>query len=403
MIGKSPLEKIREEHARKLGISADRVALVRLDLDKLLTLGALIDIDVHGISMFETRATWEELGIPKDSMRRTRFTREAKALIPKEYLKNLKSIETRARRCLERHSFIVEGFRPCRWVPFTAYKEWLKEHEELGEEWNTLKAKLLARYESHILRSLKDDFACVASEAYASLHLEESKEEFVARVVGKARSRMPSSEELAQCLTIDYRTAALVSPSAVEAELAYRDRLRHERGLADEKAALDAAKLKAKRRKALAKAEVAEAEARQKERLLVEMRQTELAHYREQLQEMASPIEEVVHHLRSQMYEGASGLLTSLQKHGYLTGPAVKQAKGMVRSFRMLNALDDKELEELLDEVDTLLAQPREERDTEAVRASLAEITDLTAESARQVARLARMGRWRAIRVARRE
>lgn len=60
---RGPLDVLRSEHAEKVGVEPDRVEVVRLELDMLLERGTLVDIDVHGISMFTTRATWQ--GAPR--------------------------------------------------------------------------------------------------------------------------------------------------------------------------------------------------------------------------------------------------------------------------------------------------------------------------------------------------
>jgi hypothetical protein len=53
-------------------------------------LGVLVDVDVHGTSMFTARATWNELGIPEEDTRRKRLKRGTKDLIPKVYIGRLR-------------------------------------------------------------------------------------------------------------------------------------------------------------------------------------------------------------------------------------------------------------------------------------------------------------------------
>jgi hypothetical protein len=75
---------------RKLQIAAavgtDHVAEVSLDIRRMRELGVLVDVDVHGTSMFTARATWNELGIPEEDTRRKRLKRGTKDLIPKVYI-----------------------------------------------------------------------------------------------------------------------------------------------------------------------------------------------------------------------------------------------------------------------------------------------------------------------------
>jgi len=377
------LERLRAEHAAKLGVSADQVDLVRVDLDVLLSLGTLIDLDVRGISLFSRRATWEELGIPREAARRTRFTRGVKNLISKEYIAGFRSLETRARRWLDDHSFDVTGCRPFRFVPYTAYERWREGHEKLTREWEALKARLLSEYEACVVPTLEEDFTKIAVEAARALGLSgRAREQFAAQVVERARLAMPSYDAIAAGLSLDYRAGLLLSRVRIEEEV------------------LAATRLEAERQEAVARARAVEAEASHKERLLAEMRKAELEHYREQLKEMASPMGEVFHQLRAQMFEDATAVLETMQNNeGKLIGPAARRAGGMVETFRLLNALDDKELEGLLKRIETRLSGPAGDERTGQVEKTMREIARLTHRSAEEVRRLAAPSRWGALRL----
>ena len=376
------LKRLLEEHAAQLGISPDRVEPVRMELDVLLERGTLIDLDVRGISLFSTRATWEELGVPAEATRRTRFTKGVKYLAPKPYIASFRSLETRSRKWLNDHSFDVAGFSPYRYVPFTAYETWREGHEKLVKEWEALKAKLLSEYEC-LVATLKEDFEEVAREAARALDLrDEAQRELVTRVVEQAQASMPSHEALTFGLTLDYRAGLLLSRARIEQEL------------------LSAARLETKRRETLAKARVAEAEADQKKRQLAEMRKAELEHYKEQLQQMASPISEVFHQIRAQMHEDATAVLEAMRRHeGKLIGPAVRRARSMIETFRLLNVLDDEGLERLLSGIDRSLSVPASERKVGDLEETLRQIADLTKESAAEVQKLAAPSRWGALRL----
>jgi len=386
------LERIRKEHAERLGISPERVSLVRLDLDILLELGILVDLDVRGISRFTSRATWEELGVPASAVRRARFTRGVKALVPKEYIAAFRSIEVRARRWLDSLSFDVMGFRPYRFLPYTAYRKWREGHEKLVREWKSLKAGLLWGYRFQIVPALEEDFQEVALEAAAALGIEaKEKEEFVAGIVQRAKAAMPTFQDLVDGLVLEYSTAALITPSAVERDLAEVEEIRRERRLAEERAQLEEARIRAQR-------ERIDAEVRERKRLLAEMRQAELEHYRQQLQKMAAPIAEVFHQLRAQMYQDAQAVLATMERNeGRLIGPAVRRARSMVETFRLLNALNDTELEALLSRMEAHLDAPQ--RNAGAVEDALRRIAAVTHGSAKEVERMVRPSRWAAIRL----
>mgnify|MGYP000063348265 CR=1 FL=1 len=364
----------REEAARELGVQPDEVALIVLDLDWLLKAGALIDIDIGGVTIFSRRSSWEELGVPEQSLRRRRFTKGVKHLIPPEYIKRLRSLAERARQLLDHYSFVVEGFRPYRWVPYTAYHKWRREFEKLRQEFEALKAEILAKYDEFV-ESLRRDFEAIAQEVYPTLGPEMSLEEFTASLIEKALSKMPPKEALGQALYMEYKTAILVDPASWERHLAEVKKARLE-------AEIELERLRAEREKIELARILEQEKALQELRKLEEMRRAELEHYKEQLRRMASPVEEVLHQLRARMCEHARAVLELLRTHGTLTGPGVRRVKNMVETFRLLNALGDKELERLINEV----AREMEKRtqDSENLADLLNQIVDLTAESAQK-------------------
>ena len=401
----SPFEALREEHAQRVGVEADKVELVRLELDILLERGTLVDLDVHGVSMFTTRATWKELGVPESAVRRARFTRGGKGLLPRGYIRAFKSLEARARQCLDRHSFVVEGFHPFRWIPFTSYAKWRGMHGKIVQEWDELKEKLLEGYDEQLIPLLEGDFTQIGEEAWMSLgrHGQErddmGQEAFVAGIVAAARRRMPTKEEIRSRLRIDYRTAALVSPTLVERELAHRDQIREEREIARQQARLETARVEAERVEEEARRQAALEEARQQERLLREMREAELAHYRRQLAEMTSPIAGVFAQLRDQMLSDARAVLETMRRNkGQLIGPAVRRARGMVETFQVLNATGDQELQELLNQMEGFLDQDPGEQRTVAVRQVLHNITSVASQEAVGVRELIQRGRFATLR-----
>ncbi len=165
----SPIEEARRQHAAMLGEEPDRVRTVRLDLDVLLTLGTLVDVDVRGLSLFTAQSTWEDLGITESDVRRNRFSRPMIYLLPKKVLRKFNTLGARARNNLADHSFDVMGFRPWRWVPFTAYRKWRRLHQKLTGEWDAARRTLILGEYDGLLAALERDLSVVAAETYATL------------------------------------------------------------------------------------------------------------------------------------------------------------------------------------------------------------------------------------------
>jgi len=131
---------------------------------------------------------------------------------------------------------------------------------------------------------------------------------------------------------------------------------------------------------------------------LEEMRKAEMAHYREQLQDMASPIKAVFGQLRAQIYDDARAVAASLRKHGALIGASSRRAKSMCQTFRLLDALDDRELNRLIGQIEGQLNECAPERDLAEIEAVLNEVVDLTHEAALDLETMQRgRGRWSAV------
>ncbi len=103
--------------------------------------------------------------------------------------------------------------------------------------------------------------------------------------------------------------------------------------------------------------------------------------------------------LRAQMHAGAQAVLETL-KSGRANGPAVRKARGMIQAFRLLNGLEDDELDRLIAQADALVNQA-EQLDTPALEAVMKQVCDLTAQATVDAQIAAhRGGRWRGLRPA---
>lgn len=75
------IDEKRAAHAQALGVNEARVRTYVLDLQWMLEHGTLVDIDVHGATMFNTRASLTELGIPAGDTRAARLRPGTRELI----------------------------------------------------------------------------------------------------------------------------------------------------------------------------------------------------------------------------------------------------------------------------------------------------------------------------------
>jgi hypothetical protein len=211
-------------------------------------------------------------------------------------------------------------------------------------------------------------------------------------------------------LSLTYSTAALVNPSVVEDELAHRDEIRRMRQAAqeaederreqkDKERRLAREQEEAHKRHIWAQARLVELEAENRQKQLEDMRAVERDHYRQQLEQMASPVLAIFNSLRVQMHAGAQAVLQVLQS-GKANGPATRKARGMIQAFRLLNGLEDDELDRLIAQADALVNQA-EQLDMQALEAVMKQVRDLTTQATADAQIAAhRGGRWRGLRPA---
>jgi len=351
-------------------VETDDIATVQLDIARMKELGVLVDVDLHGFSMFTRRATWSELGIDGKSVRRKRLKRGSKDMLPKQYMSTLHSLSTRFRQSLDRHSFVLEGFKPWRWVPFTAYEAWQDEcPKDAG------------------------DFALVTRGGTFG-----SRDEFKAHVVNRALAQLPTPEQIESGLYATYRNAMVATGADVESEWARETELAAQREIAWQEARTIEEEERAKRRQIeieVADAEhQAEVQRRERERRMRLMRQAELEHAKEQLAETVNPLQEVVEQFRAQIHADVLEIRDSIASNGYIHGKVAKRAKGLLDTYRILGAATgDAELEDSLvalrGQLQKRTADGKQTYDVAAVEGALKDVATLTHEAAVEVAKRA--------------
>lgn len=404
----------KQELAHKIGADAESVEAVQLNIDRMRELGVLVDIDLHGFSMFSRRATWSELGIDSESVRRRRLKRGSKDMLPKQYMSTLASLATRFRQSLDRHSFVLQGFRPWRWVPYTAYEDWRREWSELKAELDTVKSEIIERRDEFAAQ-VAEDFAAIAEEAWRAIAAGRpddagefalvtkggafgSLEEFKDYVVSLATAQLPTREETENGLYVSYRNAAVATGVDLEAERLRAEKLSAQREVEWEHARTEKERERAKRRQlriATADAEhKAKMRRQERERRIKLMRQAELEHAKEQLAETVNPFREVVERFRAQIYADVQEIADSVASNGYVHGKVAKRARGLLDTYQLLGAATgDEELETALVELRGRLSKRTEngkqKYDVNGVEGQLNQIADLTHKAAVEVAKRA--------------
>lgn len=341
------VEERKRAHAQTYRVVEDHVSVVRFELQRLRNEGALVDINIHGLSMLSAGISWEELGIGELDVRRSRFSKGQKLLFPRDIAGPLLSIDRRIRTLLEKYSYKVTGFIPYRWVPVGAYFTWLEKHNELAQEFEEAKQTLLDTYEES-RKALAHDFREIAHSSYSSLEangeVAQTREQFVQHVIDVVLSKMPSEERIQAEIRVEYRTAILEDSADIQARLA----------------AYEQEKIEIERARASQHAEwekqhtVTEGE-RLKRQRMIEMHRMELEKAREQLQNMRSPWDEVVGAFHQQIHDEVLAILGIIKDRGFIPHQTVKRIKGLREMYDILAVQQDNQIEEALNQIESAM------------------------------------------------
>jgi len=359
------------------GQDPDRIRAVSLQLDTLRKQGILVDLTIGGVGMFTRAATWLELGILDDDVRRARLSRGQKYLIPEDQVNRLRSLETRFRQLLEGYSYRITGFAPYRWIPFTAYLAFRDEWDALVIEFDQAKTDILARYDEYV-SLLASDFTQVAANAWKSIRSQGydgaridgidyvDQAAFTAVIVSRALAKMPSREKIAESLAVDYTTALVYGEQDLAADQLAAERTQHQielerdqRYAQRQEAYLQASILQ---RQAQHQVEMQDLEREQKLVQLEAMRKAEAEHARQRLAQMASPFDEIFTTLRRQIAADVQSMLESIRKNGYVRGKIAEKGRGLLAFFDLMAAHDDHELRGKLQQLQQAIGPIGDER-----------------------------------------
>jgi len=389
----------KEEVSRVTGIGEDRITEVRLDMGKLLEEGLLVDADLHGFSCLRAGVSFEELGIAGKDKRRERITAGTKRLAPPKYVRKMTSLEVRLRQCLDKYSFDVQGFKPWRWMPFTAYQEWQADTARIVAELRALIAEIIENYDA-IQDENRQYFSQIARRAWQAYQLPydgeavvvaggrafEDYQVFEDYIVDNALAKMPTIEFLQSDVYFDYKTGYLFTSPEVVTAMARQDQAQAEASKAEAEARLA---WQDEREKDL---ELTEKQLRQRT-IADAVREAEREHILDQVQKTISPLDEVMQQFRARIYESVVKAAKSIENNSHLRGRTATALTGLASLYKTLtSATNDHELETALDAlraaVEKAPAEANGSHDIAAVEAALEAVTQITETEADKVHRV---------------
>jgi hypothetical protein len=383
---------------------------IRLQLAQLRTEGILVDLNITGTGMFQRTPNWIELGIPEftNDKRTSQFTKGSKYLYPEAKVAKIKSFESRLRQNLDKHTFDVTGFRPFRWLPYTAYAAWRAKHDQIVKEANEFIQTEILDCHDECVDYVAAAFTEIAEAAwigatsgendkgqrrqlykYVQIWDKESRgnkqldhEAFVSYIVSLAISQVPTVEDIMNKLSFDYTTALIYGQEDIAADEAAAENIRAQVSFEKEKAQLE---LSMTREQARKQAWDIQQDQRSKEEMLEAMRIAEYEHHKEKLRETVSPFVEVYRQAMFQFIGHAKDMLESIQKNKHVRGKVAERGRGLLDIYNLLviPGMGDEQMMKCLKDLRDLIGtESSEARDTSAITSKLEEIVKMEKEIA---------------------
>lgn len=397
--------------ADRLGLAPDAVERLPFDLSALADEGAFVNVDAAGFGMLDRRLDWQALGVALPQGADLAFRPPRCGLLPDRYRLPLLRPPQRAHAALHRYSYrftLTEALweTPAyRWIPWRAFPAFEREFGAAEAALAAAKSEALDAHEA-IREEVTGAFLRLADASARRLAATghpapEGYREAVVRGVSEA---IPTPADLRDRLTLRYRVGVvLLGSEMLEEQLRAREArrrveeaeatLRLERHRQEGRERLVQREFWAEEERLRLRLAAEEEDRRQEEAVKARLRQLKLDAARERLAEAMSPLEEGAKQLHAAVYETASALRASLQKHGALRGTSAKRARELARWFRLMNWGTDGALEELVAELERLASQSngRRKRDPGPLDQILGDIVERCYADARALAEPHRM------------
>lgn len=380
----------RKQFAENQGVDTDRLHSFQLELDILRQNGLLVDLDISGATMFQRQASWIELGVVDETTQK-RYTKGHRNLLPDEVRKRLNSNVTKRRQNLEKYAIPVKGFAPYKWISWKAYPEWKERDQSLLEEFQSIKIEIIENYDNYIDQAA-GDFATSAIAAWNSMVLGQGYtgatidgvvyddlDSFVDGVVRQAVNRFPVRDEIEKCLRSDYTTALVYGEGDVEQDYLIAQQTRQQ--------------LELKQQENLHQQRMWNLEEQEKQAKIKAMRQAEIEHARQYLEEVGSPLSDVILQVRNQIAASAETMIQSIKKNGFVAGKIAQQGKGLLDFYKMMAvAHDDAQLSELLTDLRALIGNDSESRsvNTDKIIMTLQDLSGLVNTTTQELTEISR-------------
>jgi hypothetical protein len=407
-----PVELRVQQAAAHAGVHDGEIERLPFDLSALESEGVFVNVDARNFGLLDRRLDWRALGVTLPRRGDLAFRPPRCGLVPDRYRLPLLRPASRAHVALHKFSYhfrLVETIFETpsyRWVPWRAWPAFEREFEVAQSR---LRAALEAYERDYVLirETVLDAFRQLAGDSARRLQATQQPvpHDFEDAVVREVLAALPTPDLLTEKLTLRFRIGVMHLGSemlaeqhraAVErrkiADLEAETRLAEREQAAQQRAVQESLWAGQERIRQTLQAE--EEERRREAAVKDQLRQLKLQAARERLEEALSPLDEGVKQLHTAVFEAATAMRASLQKHNALRGSSARKARDLGRWFAAMNWTGDDQLESLVHELEQLATAPttkKRKRNPAPIEQVLGDIISLTYAQARAATEPSRM------------
>jgi len=337
------------------------------------------------------KLTFADLGLPvNDDRERETFAELLelgdKRLLPARYIKALNSIDSGARKCLDRHSYKTFWGN---FVPVTAYAGWKEQNETYRQRYFQIRDEIVENYD-RIVQDLIDGYAVAARAAYRRLNALDPQamsngeyraeapsracreDDFVDAFMSRIVALIPSRDRIRDSFAYEVELSYVPLPSLLAEDLAEAERIQARREM-------ERLEEEMKRDSLWREIRLEEEAARERQRLLEAMNRDVVEKARQQKEELIDGfLADLVRQLRGLVYEATTDVLAGIQKQGRLHPRSVVQLKNLVDQVANLNFFGDEEIDRMIARVRIELDKAPPDRDIREIQDRLRDIAVVT-------------------------
>lgn len=376
-------ENIREILAGILGEDAQNTEIVEPKWLKLME--RAIVIELH-ISRWRARSklTYDDLGLPmpedkkEEKILNDLLSLGRKNLLPLRLIRRLDAIDSSARKALTINStetywgnLVSPKAYPDVKETLTRFQtEYFEALQDILDNWDGIRAQM------------RDEYSAQAKIAYYRMNtlapgrIQVGRDEFVAGYVQRVLDMMPSPQTIQESFGFSWDLKYIPLPSLLAQDRAQAQQIEKQRRL-DEQRNWDQYYRD-----------------REEARLELEMKRDVLDHARQQKTEMIDNfMRDLVVQLRGTVYNATTDVLESIQRNDHLHPRSVVQLNNLMDQVSKLNFFNDGEIDEMIGQIRTEMAQAPTERDVGNIQRKLQAVATLTRSTLLELGERPRSGR----------